>query len=495
MELLILIGVVGAIWLVGSLVANRRAHDTYGFPTQTGPQSVSPKVPRPQPTAATRAERPRRKPDPELASIELNDDFKTAMRLIEQQHQTVFITGKAGTGKSTLLRYFRAHTQKSIVVLAPTGIAAINVGGQTIHSFFKFPPRFIDREKLRKKRNADLFRRIDTVVIDEVSMVRADLMDGIDYSLRLNRDNLAVPFGGAQIVFFGDLFQLPPIVRERELKEFFESHYGGPYFFRAKVFRDIRPRFIDLERVYRQSDKQFLEILNQIRQNTVSHETLRVLNSKVTRVQDLSNFDSYITLTTTNDAAYTMNETCMSKIKEREFMFQAIISGRFDSGSYPTESELKLKKGAHVMMIKNDPDKRWVNGTLAKIASVNETRVGVDIRGSVYEVQRASWENIEYDFHREMNRIEEKVVGTFQQFPLRLAWAITIHKSQGQTLDRVFIDLANGAFAHGQTYVALSRCRSLEGIALSRPVKPSDIIVDGSVNDFTKIFCDGNQAS
>lgn len=491
--ILIAIGVGLLFFLVSGLRSRKPPVSTESFPESLRKElerrraenaKLSQRKRRPEPISIQEP----RKREQDLKDIELNDDFRHALELIERQGRSAFITGKAGTGKSTLLRYFRAKTNKATVVLAPTGLAAINVSGQTIHSFFKFPPKFIDKDNIRRSRNAELFRKLDTIIIDEVSMVRADLMDGIDAALRLNRGNPKTPFGGVQLVFFGDLFQLPPIVRERELKEYFNDHYGGPYFFLAKAFEGLDLPYIDLQKIYRQSDDKFKDLLNKIREKKIDQDLLKTLNSRVRSVGDFNGSGSYITLTTTNDAAFQTNMAFLEKISEKNYTYKASVTGRFDPTSFPTEEVLELKKGAQVMMIKNDPDKRWVNGTLGKISELQEEKICVEIYGTSYEVEKETWQNIEYQYNREKNRIEERIVGTFQQYPLRLAWAITIHKSQGQTFERVAIDLGRGAFAHGQTYVALSRCKSLEGISLSRPVTPGDIIFDDKVYGFERVF-------
>lgn len=471
MEILGLFAIVAFLFfVVRETTGSRRP------PQRHAPASATPPPPRAS---------PQRPPPPQ---IELTDEIRAALELIERQRRSLFITGKAGTGKSTLLRYVRDTTQHAAVVLAPTGLAAINVGGQTIHSFFRFPPRFIDDSVVRPSRSAALLKRLETIIVDEVSMVRADLLDGMDKSLRLNRGKPNVPFGGVQLVMFGDLFQLPPIVRERELKEFFDDHYGGPYFFLAKALQSGRWSSLELTKIYRQTDPQFVELLNRIREKDLDGGVLAALNRRVRRLDDLPSSDHYTVLTTTNQAAFEMNITRLAQLPTPEHSFDAIVNGRFDSSSYPTESELRLKVGARVMMIKNDLLKRWVNGTLATICALDDSHVWVEIGGTRSEVTREKWENIEYCYDRSKNAIEQRVVGVLQQFPLRLAWAITIHKSQGLTFDRIYLDLGRGAFAHGQTYVALSRCRTLEGIGLSRPVQHTDVIFDDSVYGFANVF-------
>lgn len=424
----------------------------------------------------------------DLNQVDLNEEFRFAFDLIEHQGQSVFLTGKAGTGKSTFLHYLRENTAKSTVVLAPTGVAALNVGGQTIHSFFLFPPTIIDPNSIRKRKSTKLFQALQLLIIDEVSMVRADLMDGIDRALRIQRENLTTPFGGVQVVLCGDLFQLPPIVRDGEMKTFFDEQYGGPYFFLARVFDDLRPYALELTTIYRQRDEQFIEVLNKIRERDLDARLFTLLNARVRRVNEERQDSSFITLTTTNEAALRKNQACLERINARLYTYPATVTGLFEPATFPTEAELELKRGAQVMLIRNDPEKRWVNGTLGKVSGLSDKKVSVEIDGVSHEVKPETWQNIQYRYHRETHRIEEEVLGTFTQYPLRLAWAITIHKSQGQTFDRVLIDLGRGAFAHGQMYVALSRCTSLEGVAFSRPVTPKDVLFDERVYGFMDVF-------
>lgn len=424
----------------------------------------------------------------DLNQVDLNEEFRFAFDLIERQGQSVFLTGKAGTGKSTFLHYLREKTAKPTVVLAPTGVAALNVGGQTIHSFFLFPPTIIDPNSIRKRKNTKLFQALQMLIIDEVSMVRADLMDGIDRALRIQRENLTTPFGGVQVVLCGDLFQLPPIVRDGEMKTFFDEQYGGPYFFLARVFDDLRPYSLELTTIYRQRDERFIEVLNKIRERDLDARLFALLNTRVQRLDDERQDSSFITLTTTNEAALRKNQACLERINAKLHPYSAAVTGHFEPATFPTEAELELKRGAQVMLIRNDPEKRWVNGTLGRVSALSEKKVSVEIDGVSHEVEPETWQNIQYRYNRETNRIEEEVMGTFTQYPLRLAWAITIHKSQGQTFDKVLIDLGRGAFAHGQTYVALSRCTSLEGITFSRPVTPKDVLFDERVYGFSHVF-------
>ncbi|MDD5422200.1 MAG: AAA family ATPase [Candidatus Omnitrophica bacterium] len=409
--------------------------------------------------------------------IEINDEFKSAFRLMEYTRECIYITGKAGTGKSTLLKYFKANTGKKIIVLAPTGVAAVNVGGQTIHSFFRMPPKIIQKDAIKRLRDRTLIENLDMVIIDEVSMVRADLMDGIDYALRLNRGKMKIPFGGVQMVFFGDLFQLSPVV-EHEARELLEERYATPYFFSAKVFNDCNLRSIELSTIYRQKDSSFMELLNRIRNKEYTEEDLNILNGRVQKDAAAPKKDHTVILTTTNNLANMINQDRLSKLPGREVTYEAMKSGKFEESAYPCPTALKLKKGAQVILIRNDPNKQWVNGTLAKVVALSDDSIVVDINGCVCDVPIVKWQKIEYSYNEEEDKIEDEVVGAFAQYPIKLAWAITIHKSQGQTFDKVIIDLGRGAFTHGQLYVALSRCTSLGGILLKRPVTQSDVIFD-----------------
>lgn len=420
-----------------------------------------------------------------LEQIEINKEFEQALALIENTNESVFITGRAGCGKSTLLRYLKENTKKNAVVLAPTGVAAINVIGQTIHSFFKFPPKFIDKRIIRKMRNREMFKNIELIIIDEVSMVRADLMDGIDHALRINR-GFDLPFGGAQVVMFGDLFQLPPVIRGDEMKNFFNEHYGSPYFFNASVFLELKLQYIELHKIYRQSDRGFINLLDKVRNKDIKQSDLDQLNKRFIRPPE--SLEHIITLTTTNKIAAQVNEYCLNKINSGEYDFQAEISEKFDPSFFPTEYNLKLKKGAQIMMVMNDPQKRWVNGTIAQVENLSDNFIEVRIENKVYEIKRSTWHKIEYEYDKENKQIVEDITGTFMQYPIRLAWAITIHKSQGKTFENVIIDLGYGAFAHGQVYVALSRCVSLDGIVLKRPIRAEDIIFDQKVYEFRKKF-------
>ncbi len=409
--------------------------------------------------------------------FQLDEDFQSCFHALEKTRDHLYITGEAGTGKTTLLKYFRRNTQKNVVILAPTGIAAINCYGQTLHSFFKFPPKLVQKEHVRRIYNAQkIFSRLDMLIIDEASMMRADLLDAVDESMRLNMHNYDEPFGGVQVVLFGDLYQLPPIV-DRQAQEIYGARYATPYFFSSKVFSQTPFRRLALKKIYRQNDSGFAEILNRIRNKTLSDADLALLNTRASR-QALDNAEDCITLTPTNAAAAVINEFRLSRLSSEEFSYSASVQGEFDEPSYPTDAKLRLKAGAQVLMIQNDPEKRWVNGSVGEVVQLKESSIEVLIDGKIHKVEKTKWKKIRYEHDAELDQITEEEIGGFEQYPIKLAWAITIHKSQGLTFDRVTVDLGSGTFTHGQAYVALSRCRSLEGLTLKRPLTRRDIIFD-----------------
>ncbi len=423
----------------------------------------------------------------------LNDDFKYALDVLEKNGNSMFITGKAGTGKSTLLQLFRNTTRKKTAVLAPTGVAALNVQGQTIHSFFGFPPRIITpHEAARKVSRKDLLRlykNLQVLIIDEISMVRADILDGMDKFLRVNREDFR-PFGGVQVVFFGDLFQLPPVVtRDPVESSYFSDYYETPYFFSGKVFQesDFQMDMLELRKVYRQESRHFLRLLEAVRVNELDRDDLDDLNER--HLPGFSETDGYITLCSRNATADRINQRELSLLDTPEFEFLAEVKGSFDPSLYPTESALRLKKGAQVMFVKNDVEERqFVNGTIGKITELKKDTIIVQTEESGgkkrrIEVPLAAWEIVRYK-SGVSGDIETESIGSFTQYPLKLAWAITIHKSQGKTFDRVVIDLGGGAFEHGQLYVALSRCRTLEGIVLRHAIRTQDVITDERVVEF-----------
>lgn len=421
----------------------------------------------------------------ENLELDFNEDFKRAYDLMENSNRFVFITGKAGTGKSTLLKYFVRSTSKKVVLLAPTGVAALNIGGVTIHSFFKFPPRPITDADIRSYPELEIYKIIETIVIDEISMVRADLLDAIDKFMRLNGKYPLKPFGGAQVIFFGDLYQLSPIVANEEEARLFGTYYESPWFFDSKIIQQIDMEIIELSKVYRQKDESFINILDAIRTNNFDNSTLAIINEQyTTHIRD----DDVITLTCTNGRAKGINFRKLSQLPPPEYEYLGTIEGEFPIKTLPTDIELRLRKDAQVMFIKNDLHKRWVNGTIGKISNLDDKSVRVETISNgnpyVYEVEQETWEILKYKFNPETRSINTEVVGSFKQYPLKLAWAVTIHKSQGLTFKNLIIDFERGAFAYGQAYVALSRCTSLEGITLKQPIKPSDIKVDLVVNRY-----------
>lgn len=453
-------------------------------PEEPVPQVSKPlQDPVPKPVAVEVSPASYRKPWSEGAGLEVTEDFQRAFNLMEQTRDHIFITGKAGTGKSTLLRFFRDNTKKNVAIVAPTGIAAINAGGSTIHSFFKFPTGVVTNKDIKKLSNKrDLFKALDALVIDEASMVRADVMDAIDLSLRLNR-GIDKPFGGVQVILFGDLYQLPPVIDDKEVKRFLDDTYGGcPYFFAARVFREAHLTMLELSKVFRQKEGWFIELLDKVRKGEVSDTHLRLLNSRVSLVPPRD--EPAVILTTRRDQASEINLSELRKLPGREYIYKAKITGTFDEASYPTDRWLRLKEGAQVMLLRNDPFGRWVNGTLAVVKELSESLVKVFVSGVTYSVEPVTWEKTEYYYDPHERKIESRVVGAFQQLPMSLAWAVTIHKSQGKTFDRVIIDLGRGAFEHGQVYVALSRCRSFDGIYLRTPIRPHDIRVNPLVKKF-----------
>ncbi len=415
--------------------------------------------------------------------IELNDDFRYALDLLEKFNTSMFITGRAGTGKSTLLQLFRNTTHKKVAVLAPTGIAALNVQGQTIHSFFGFPPRPLTKKDITPRRNKKLYRSIDTIIIDEISMVRADMLDNVDYFLRINCDNPA-PFGGKQVVFFGDLFQLPPVVNSQE-ELYFNTYYESPYFFSATVFNEFHLEPFELRKVYRQEERNFIKLLDRVRTNRIDWDDLNTLNERYVG-SDVPLEDAYITLSTRNSIVNQINSRRLNRLPGPEVSYMGAVTGNFGERTFPTDIILKLREGAQVMFVKNDPERRYVNGTLGKIVGLREDKITVAIQkddGSekVIEIEQAEWEILKYRMQTNAEGRDElntEPVGSFKQYPIRLAWAVTIHKSQGKTFSKVVIDLGKGAFAHGQTYVALSRCTHFNGILLKQKIRPQDIMLD-----------------
>ncbi len=419
-----------------------------------------------------------------------NPQFENALKLMEGTHEHIFLTGCAGTGKSTLINSFRSVTHKNIAVLAPTGVAALNVRGQTIHSFFHFGID-ITPEKIRRssgKHNL-IFKNLEALIIDEVSMVRADMLDCVDKALRVNRDNSS-PFGGVQMIFVGDLYQLPPVVTEEE-SAIFNGHYASAYFFDARVMRDLDFKVIELMTVYRQRDADFIKLLNAVRTGAVNDEVLEAINSRCAgdaeATDDAENFS--VTLTTRTHLAEKVNLRKLALLPSKTIFCDADVSGDFKEKTMPTQTTLQLKAGAQIMLLNNDPRKRWVNGTLGKIVKIEKASasklVQVQLQdGALVDIGRHTWEMTQYYFNEKAGKIDSRSTGSFTQYPLKLAWAVTIHKAQGKTFDNVAIDIGTGAFAHGQIYVALSRSTTLEGITLRQPILAEHIFADRRIDDF-----------
>lgn len=430
---------------------------------------------------------------PQKIDIEMNDAFLEAMKLLEAGASHVFIKGRAGTGKSTFLNHCRTALKKSMVVLAPTGAAALNVRGQTIHSFFNFKPNItvkgVSGITVRTEMSK-VYPRLEMIVIDEVSMVRADLLDCVDAFLRLHGPDKTKAFGGVQMVLIGDLYQLPPVVGQGD-QSIFENQYRSPYFFDAHVFEKISVEVIEFDKNYRQKDERFQELLEAIRHNRVTSEHLDLLNSRYDPAYEPPAGERCVYLTTTNKLADDLNNQRLDALKEELFVHDAKIRGGFDDKNLPTHGELKLKIGAQVILLNNDREGKWVNGSIGQIkdiynAGFNAVAVQVVLEdGKSIEVEPYTWEIFEFFYNENKGSVESRVKGSFKQFPMKLAWAITIHKSQGKTFEKVVIDVgAGGAFCHGQVYVALSRCTTLEGVILKRKITAKDLYVDESITRF-----------
>ena len=424
--------------------------------------------------------------------IKITKEFTDAFDAMEHTDDIIFLTGRAGTGKSTLLNYFRSKTNKKFVVLAPTGVAALNVKGQTIHSFFGFHPQ-ISKATVRKAGadNLDFFRTLETIVIDEISMVRADLLDCVDRALRLNRGKPREPFGGVQMIFIGDLFQLPPVVT-RDEEHRFKSEYDSPYFFSAECMVNTPVKIIELETVHRQKEKKFVQLLSNMRAGKMTEADADSWNDRHDEFFDpTEESDGVVHLTTTNKMAQARNNFELQRLDTEEWELRALSMGSVGSRKMPSEPLLKLKEGSRVMFTTNDPQKRWVNGSLGLIKKIGKKGLNkyptleVELDdGKRVEVTQHKWEIFEYQLKD--GSFEESAIGAYSQYPITLAWAVTIHKAQGKTFDKVLIDMGWGAFAHGQMYVALSRCTKFKGITLLKPFKMKDVIIDQAVLDFMK---------
>ena len=432
-----------------------------------------------------------------------NKEFQDALKLIQYTRQSVFLTGKAGTGKSTFLKYVCEITKKKHIVLAPTGIAAINAGGSTLHSFFKLPfypllpddPNFsLKGGKLHSflkytSAHRKLIKEVELVIIDEISMVRADIIDFIDKILRVYSQNMREPFGGKQILLVGDVYQLEPVLKNDE-REIINRFYPTPYFFSARVFNEIELVSIELTKVYRQTDKVFVNVLDHIRTNTAGAADLQLLNTRYNTQIKENESDMYITQATRRDTVDFINEKKLAELPGDSTIFTGEIKGEFPENSLPTQMELEVKPGAQIIFIKNDYERRWVNGTIGTIAGIDEdeTLYVITEDGKEVDVKKDSWRNIRYRYNDKEKKIEEEELGVFIQYPIRLAWAITIHKSQGLTFSRVVVDFTGGVFAGGQAYVALSRCTSLDGIQLKKQITRGDIFVRPEIVSFAQRF-------
>ena len=470
------------------------------------------------------------KPKPQAPEPLLKVDFidnpaaLEALKIMQSPGQNLFLTGEAGTGKSTLLKYFRQTTEKSLVVLAPTGVAALNVGGQTIHSFCSFGPD-ITPQKVKKlgpkSGKFQLLQKLNTVIVDEISMVRADLLDCLDKFLRLNGPLPTAPFGGLQMIFIGDLHQLPPVENQNEGGGLLIKEYSSQYFFDSHVFKGSDFAYVKLNHIYRQQDQVFIDVLNAVRNNSVSQEHLSIINQRAETEDSKFKFEKFaIYLTPTNYRAAQVNNFFLSKLSSELKVYRGEATGGFEDRQQPTDLDLQVKVGAQIMMLNNDKRGRWVNGTMGKVIRIEKenTAGNLDVSdlsyesypedepelsagynaqpgssdivvveletGETVEVVPHTWEMFKFVLNKYTEKVDSQTTGTFTQYPFKLAWAVTIHKAQGKTFDKVYVDLASGTFAHGQLYVALSRCRTLEGLHLRRPIVPQDIILDQRVIDF-----------
>ncbi len=443
-----------------------------------------------------------------------NEIFTLAVDLVNQSNRNIFLTGKAGTGKTTFLRYIREHSLKQTAVVAPTGVAAINAGGSTIHSFFQLPftpylpeaKGFMQRQdatnkhtllgkiKLNRER-IKIFQQLELLIIDEISMVRCDVLDAIDVLLRHFRHRHAEAFGGVQVLLIGDMYQLPPVTVDEEWN-LLSQFYNSPYFFDSRIMQQVPPVCVAFEKIYRQSDDRFIDLLNQVRNNTLTEQGYATLEGRFLPHFKVTNEDGYIILTTHNYKADAINIEELSKLSSKAHSYQAVIDGEFSEKAYPADEMLQLKEGAQVMFIKNDKEKvkRYFNGKIGTITRITEDGIFVQCKGERDEIEvlQEKWENIRYTINKENNQIDEDIVGSFTQYPLRLAWAITIHKSQGLTFEKAVID-AGRAFAAGQVYVALSRCTSLEGIVLQSQITPGSLKNDDRIVQFSNSISSADQ--
>lgn len=424
------------------------------------------------------------KTDP-LEGIIISEEYRTVESLLKVGCPVVFVTGNAGTGKTTLIHYLKNILDRKVVVVAPTGVAALNSGGMTIHSFFHLPPKIHEEEDIKLVHNRKLYKKMDLLIIDEVSMVRCDLLDSIDKFLQKNRSSRK-PFGGVQLLLVGDLFQLPPVVSVEEWDVLERKGYASPYFFSSFGLQETSMVPIELTYIYRQEDSTYIDLLNRIRVGEDIESVIENLNGQL--CEDYYQPD--ITLTCTNNLADRINKYELGNLLSEEHLFKGTIEGHFtlEQNKLPAPMDLRLKEGARVMFTKNDAQRRWVNGTIGIVRKIEQRSIMVELvsdsRGMVHDVVPEIWESYKYVYDSEKDEIVSNKVGQYTQFPLMLSWAVTIHKSQGKTLDNVLLDLGSGAFASGQVYVALSRCRSMEGFRLARPIRETDVKCDPLIRQF-----------
>jgi hypothetical protein len=443
--------------------------------------------PRPKATPGRRAGKSK-VPPPAPSGVEVTAEYQAVLALLAAGTPVVLATGVAGTGKSTLIQVVREQAGKRAVVVAPTGIAALNAGGATIHSFFRFPPRFVNAADIEEADERAIYEKLDLLIVDEVSMVRADVLDGIDKSLRVNRRVPRFPFGGVQVLLVGDLFQLPPVVSKDEKEIFRGGRYESPHFFSARILREVSPAAVELTKVFRQQEDGFVELLNAVRSGEDPAGTVARINAACLR--EPWEDGNHLTLTSTNDVADATNAARLAALPGAARVYRGQVEGRMEreGEKLPAPLELTLKEGARVMFTRNDEERRWVNGTLGIVRGLDANAVHVEVGpgggGATHAVGPAVWESHRYRYDRPTDRIEAEVVGSYRQIPLMPAWAVTIHKSQGKTLERVIVDVGRGAFAPGQVYVALSRCRRLEDVVLAKALRPQDIKVDPQIRSF-----------